>query len=956
MNAFSLGRRLFAVALFVVVAAASADRHRVVAADATTAISGVVRSAAGAAIGGAIVSAHGPVRALATTDAGGGFTLALPAGIYTITVSKPGFDAASTPDVAVVAGQTLPLTITLSEQNLSTLRTIGSVTTNGRGASTINTGAANQTVVSGTEFAQLGNPQINDVLQRVPDVVIQKLGTQQDTAIVVGGLQPYETQVLIDGHPIALGQYGVYLSQYFPTFLIGSAETQSGPGNTTPFANIAVGGTVNLQTTGFTKRQTAEFNIGTDNFGSQNVNASVTGSAGKLEYVAGLGVAGANGYYFGKQECDTYNLDPATSPNAPGTAGIVAFCGNFSGSLYSRAQLYKAKYDFSPATSFDVDVLSSTGGYLPQGSAWGASYGPTTIEQCIPGTLECTNPADQNLVGKTINGFYWFPGTDIINNQSIFSGQFRTSIGNNTLLIRPYLGSIQPETYNGAGEGAFPDYYSPPNGYTVPPAPGQPTPAPGQPTPPPYTYTPSPTVGAAGSPTNTNPFEIGCPPGTVNSFSQINSPANTVTSTNGQEECYQYPYSTFEIDKLYGSTASFIHPIQNGAGVLDFTYDFHGQSTFAYANAPGNVQVPLSSTRYSTFSLTGSVHPTEKLAANFGLYNTNWSVFGEQPTFDSTGAVTGTTGLDRTVSRFDPHVAFAYRLDRDTSLRAATGTSETFPFVGDVSGPAASQPAAFLYTAGIVTEKNANLQPEYSIAYELGGDHRFGNGSVLSLDLQDTVVHNVFQQLTTQETVTLSTGQPGILGVFKPINVARLEARLATLKYNYAPARGLGFNLALTADRSILTGIPVSAYNSSVSLPANGVQVCGNAQFTPGLATCVPYLKGYGQFTYTFPKGTFLGLGADYEGKNNAYYQPPFAIADFKLRQPISKMFEFNFSVENLFNTNSYDYLPQPYLGVPAVGDSTTDGVTVQQGSYPTYRIPAATRTAHMSLRAHIGR
>src|ERR1019366_1710771 len=111
------------------------------------------------------------------------------------------------------------------------------------------------------------NPQINDVLQRVPDVTLQHMGSQPDVSIVLGGVQPYETQVLIDGHPLALGQYGVWTSQYFPSYLIGGVETQSGPGNTTPFANIAVGGTVNLQTVDFTRRTTAEFTTGIDTFG-----------------------------------------------------------------------------------------------------------------------------------------------------------------------------------------------------------------------------------------------------------------------------------------------------------------------------------------------------------------------------------------------------------------------------------------------------------------------------------------------------------------------------------------------------------------------------------------------------------------------------------------------------------------------------------------------------------------
>ncbi len=307
------------------------------------------------------------------------------------------------------------------------------------------------------------------------------------------------------------------------------------------------------------------------------------------------------------------------------------------------------------------------------------------------------------------------------------------------------------------------------------------------------------------------------------------------------------------------------------------------------------------------------------------------------------------------MSRFDPHIALVARTDPNTSLRVAYGSSETFPFIGDVSGPAAIQPPAFLYTAGIVTEKNPNLLPEFSQAFDIGFDHRFKYGGVMSMDLQQTNVHNVFQQLTTQENVTLN-GQPAILGVFTPINVATLQATLLTAKYAYAPARGFGYNVALTADSSILQGIPVSAYNGFPAVPANNVQVCGNAQFTPGLATCIPYLKGYGQMTYQWQKGAFLALGVDYEGKNNAYYQPPFAIADLTYRQPIVKHLDFQLSVQNLFNTNSYNYLPAPNLGVPAVGNYTTDGNTIQQGSYSTYLIPAPTRTLRFSMRAHVGR
>lgn len=906
-------------------------------AQATTGtISGSVQSSTGSPVPSAVVTVRGPAQASATTDGDGAFSIDVAPGLYAVTVNKGGYQPASLTDVSVTAGSTQPVTITLAAIDLSTLRTIGTVTSAGHN-STINTGAATQSFVGAQQFANLASPQVNDVLQRLPDVVVEKLGTQADTSIVVGGLQPYETQVLIDGHPVALGQYGVWLSQYFPSFLIGGAETESGPGNTTPFANIAVGGTVNLTTPAFTTKQTADFTYGYDNYQSQYANLLLTGSVGNLKYVLGAGTAGENGYYFKKTECDVYVTDPATAPNTSGFAGIVPFCGDFSGSFHNRGVLGKLHYDFSPATSLEFGFLGTFGGYSPQGSAWGEAYGPTTVEACIPGTLECTSPQNANLIGKTINGFYWFPGTDIQNTQQMWTAQFRTTLGSDTIVDRPYLGALQPETYVGAGEGNYAAFYSPPG--TVPSL------APGVQVPGAYNNTVLPAP---------NTFEsTACPPGNLFSYNQINSPANTINSVNGQELCYQYPYSTYEQDKLYGNTISYVHPF--GDSFLDFTYDFHGSSTFAYINSPSNYSVPLSSTRYSTFSLTGSLAMISHLKINFGLYNTQWTASGQQPLFDPTGTIVlGYGALGRSVSRFDPHFALVFDPAGDTSYRVAAGSSETFPFVGDISGAAITQPPAFQFSAGSVTEKNPNLQPEYAMAYDVGADHRFHNGGVMSLDLQDTIVQNVFQQSTLLETVPFQ-GSTGILGIFTPINVARLEAKLATLKYNYAPTHGLGFNIAGTADSSIFGGIPAVVYNANPGLPANGVQVCGGAAFTPGLATCIPYLKAYGQLTYAWLKGGFLELGADFEGKNNPYYQPPFTIVDLTFRQPLTKTIEFQLSVQNLLNTNSFSYLPAANAGVPAVGDFQTDGTTIQQGSFSTYLIPAPTRTLRLQLRAHLG-
>jgi outer membrane receptor protein involved in Fe transport len=915
-------------------AAASSDAA-VVAQAATGTISGVVQSSTGTPVPSATVTVKGAAAATATTDSAGSFSIPVPPGLYQITVSKGGYQTASLADVAVVSGASQPLTVALASVDLSTLRTIGTVSSTGRG-SQINTGAATQSYVTGEEFAQYANPQVNDVLERIPDVTVEKLGTQADTAIVVGGLQPYETQVLIDGHPVALGQYGVWLSQYFPSYLIGGAETETGPGNTTPFANIAVGGTVNLTTPAFTTKTTAQATYGYDEWQSQYANLLLTGSVGNLKYVVGAGTAGENGWWFKKTACDVYVSDPATTPNSAGFSGIVPFCGDFSGSFHSRGMLGKLRYDFSPSTSLEIGLLGSYGGYSPQGSAWGESYGPTTVEACIPGTLQCTSPANANLIGTTIPGYYWFPGTDIQNTQQLWTAQFRTTLGSDTIVDRPYLGALQPETYVGQGEGGYAAFYSPPG--TVPSLP------PGAQIPGAYNNTVLPAPNAFES--------TACPPGTIFSFNQINSPKNTIVSQNGQEECFQYPYSTYEQDKLYGNTFSYVHPF--GDSEVTFTYDYHGSSTFAYINSPSNFSVPFSSTRFSTFSLTGSLALFPHLMLNFGLYNTQWTASGQQPLLDSMNNVVGYGALGRSVTRFDPHFALVFHPERNTTYRLAAGSSETFPFVGDISGAAISQPPAFQFSAGSVTEKNPNLLPEYSMAYSVGADHRFSNGSVASLDLQDTIVQNVFQQSTILETVPFQ-GSTGVLGIFTPINVARLEAKLATFKYRYAPAFGLGFNIAATADSSVLNGIPAAVFNSNPGLPANGVQVCGGAAFTPGLATCIPYLKGYGQVTYAFHSGGYAAIGADFEGKNNPYYQPPFTLVDVNFRQPLTKILEFQVSVQNLFNTNTYNYLPAADAGVPVVGNSSSDGATIQQGSFSTYLIPAPTRTLRVQLRAHIG-
>lgn len=907
----------------------------------TAVLNGTVHSEAGAPLADASVTVSGPATASAQTDAAGAFTLTVVPGVYRVTVSRAGYTTAVQNDVAVAAGQTLPLSVSLAQPNLSSLQTIGRTSTVARGSGgAINTGTATTTFVPAQSFRNLANPQINAVLERVPELNLEHMGSQPDTTIVLNGAQPYETQVLIDGHPVALGQYGVWSTQFFPSFLIGGAEAQPGAGNTTPFANIAVAGTVNLLTPAFTRRPSAEVVVGTDSYSSQYSHVLASGSASRLSWVVGAGYGSVNGPYYQTRRCAVTPAD-GTATNLPGSTGIVQFCDDASGSLFQKGELLKLHYDFTPTTSLEASYVGAHGGYLPQGASYGAFLGQTTITACNPapaGTppTVCTNPSASYLIGSTIPAYAWYPGSNVYYDQPMFSAQLRTQIGNDTLLLRPYAGNIQPDVVDGSNESQYPSYFGP--------APG--TPGYQPPTCPSGTPISSCASVAAGG---GNAFEQSCGLASSFGFTQLNSPRNTIQVVNGQEECFQAPFSEYETDKLYGATASYIHPF--GENLLQLTYDYHGTDTFAYYNSPQNVAVPDSTERYTTFSLVGSLHPRRNLTAQIGLYDTTWKLFGQQPLLDASGApVTDASGnailrgLNRSITRFDPHAALVFRPSADVAYRFAYGTSETFPYAGQVTGLPFFQPYSVSSGASFLLVKNPYLEPERSIGFTLGADKRFRNGATLALDLQNTVVHGVFEPLSTVKIVTVSgTTYPAYTTL--PVNAARLRSQLVTLKYDYAPRLGLGFNLAAAAERSIADNIP------GATLPANNVQICGNGLSNPNNPVCIPYLKAYGQLTYSGRGGTFASLGVNYEGKNNPFYQAPFAQLDLTVRRPITETLEFQTSVENLLNTNAYQGLPMPNVGTPIVQDSPGG-----QTSYVPYLIPLLPRTVRVQLRYHVGR
>jgi hypothetical protein len=826
------------------------------------AISGTIDTVGGTPIAGAEVTLSGPSRQETTSDASGKFTFANVApGIYRLQVTKGGYLTASADSLTVVSDNTLTERVVLEQPNLSSLHTIGSVSVSA--SSSINTGAASETVVSQQQIQNVANPQINEVLQEVPGVNLSRTGSAPNTSISLGGAQPYETQVLLDGHPLSTGRYGSYISQYFNAFLLGGIETEIGPGNTTPFAGTAIGGTANLLTPSYNGHSYTMFTTGVDSYDSQYSDFLTVGKLGeKLKYVFGAGYNGSNGPYQGTTGCVVTPSNPART-NLPGSTGIIQYCGSLGAPLFQKGEIAKLHYDFSPVTSFEVGYIGSQSGYFPQGTAYGQQAGNMTIAPCITvsGKQECTNPAYSGYIGKTINGYIFYPGSNVFNDQPLFEGQFRTAIGDNTLLVRPYAGNVLRDI-DGGGESGYPNYFTP-QGVEVP----------------------------------------------------------------------QSPYTTFELDQLHGTTVSFIHPF--GDNSITATYDYHSDDTYAQAGTPGPtmpVVVPNTLERTNIFSLTGNFALARNLALATGLYETNWQLDGWQASPTSTSTYVNAPAT-RDVHHFDPHLALTYSPHVGLSYRASYGTSVNFPYAGNISGvPYIAQPSATAPNGTTLVEKNPNLEPEIAHEFDLGVDKRFHDNSVLSFDFLDMHVANVMETAVTQVNL------PTYTYINEPINAALLSSQSAMVKYTHTPIVGFGYYVTGTLERAIVTGIPLSAYGTSYSEPANGVQLCGTI--------CIPYLKAYGQLQYAFRDKTLLLLGADFEGKNNSYNQGPLTLLNFTYSHPLNRTVSLQVSADNLLNTNTFDNLVVPNVGVPQVGENNKG----QYGNYVTPIIPALPRTVRMQL------
>jgi outer membrane receptor protein involved in Fe transport len=950
-----LVRALVAVALAVAVAGpayaappASAELVSQATSKTTGGVSGTVTDQSGAPVAGAKITFRGAVTASTVSDPKGAFQVgSLTAGLYTIDVEKPGYQPAHESDFAVFSGEVEPVKITIAAASFSSLRTIASVTTVGRG--TFNTSPASVSTVSAQDFVNQGQTELGPVLNQIPGLQVS-LPSNDGNGAAPGAITfanirnglAFETATLVDGHPLSVGKYGDYVLSFWTPFMFQSYEVVKGPGADAPQTNFAINGTLNMRTLDPTQAYTPSYVFGVTSTGGTYFNFGLSGTTGRLGFVADI--AGVNdgsvingqqvyigeqpggvAYINGTTDVLTYNDSLGVIPGTNGTAAnynifnLVACCYGVSASIYKLNELLKLRYRFSPSTVATVSYLGAQATADQNGNT--SQLTPSTF---MPGAGYSGPyaPGTPFLIGNV------YPGGDIeTNNEPMFQAEISSTIGQDTVLARYYHASI----YRLLNEGN--------SNYL-------------------------------------NPVTI---PETLNGYNEYGQTYNNVTVP---VAWYDYYYQS-ESDQLGGLDFQYEHPYGQGNSLtfsasktISTTSYWYQESTTNYNSVTNeftgvtldepDVSIPEGSGEtFTTLRLSDNQNFGEKFNAVLTLYDNLYQFTsattcgaGASSTIANACEISGNNATFQTTNttHFDERLGLTYRPTSNLVLRAAAGSSIAPPYINLLSRfntiPSYSTGEATV----TINQANPNLVPETAFGYDLGGDYRLKNNYFVSADAYMTNLYNQFLLTTVDSGKTCTTATypgsncpaPGSVmpvppevwySIYGNVNNSRYEGIELSIKH--LVRKGIGFIAQGSTQRGYAYNLGSNFYcgfgpNAAGKLctPANynqNLAVIAGQNFNGGSemyfhsGSCtnqtnitssaywcatgnnvsnqsVPYLQGYAEINWQNGGGWYASFGGTLFGKNNSYNEPPFVVARGSIRAPLSNTLSLQVSGYNLFD------------------------------------------------------
>jgi hypothetical protein len=932
------------------------------ASSTTGAIQGTVRDEGGGPIAGVTVTIRGANTYVATTDAQGAFSIddVVP-GVYVFTAQKAGYNSASQADFAVLSGEVERVPVVMHAATFSSLRTIATVRASAGGA--FNTSTASVDVVNSQTFMNQAAPQVDRVLNQIPGVQISLPSDDANGASLgavtfpnIRGALSYETQTLIDGHPLATASFGDYVSTYLNSFTLGSVEVIKGPGAMAPNVNSAIGGTVNFRTKDPTLTPTPDYTFGYTSTGGTFYNFGFSDTIGRLGFVIDL--AGYNDpsvlnntriWYDPTSEGDDgavgnipagqgYALTavPQTQSFIPGTASyvynhypLIACCYTVSGYYNNTAELMKLRYQFSNATTATVAYLGSqttadengdNSSLTPSLFTPGASYTGTALAPNFPVLISNVFASGQPVLTN--------------NNEPIIEGEVRTTLGNDTILARYYHAGIVRLVLQGQE----------PNIPTV---------------------------------LTENLYGVG-----------YNGSGQIVTYNGTPTPVYYFDYfQENETDKLNGYSFEWDHPIGSNNN-LSLSWDSSTDSSISYEIESNTLfdstfpNIDLTAAPYyaSTDLPEGSAQTITVIrardTAQFGKLGAVLSLYSNQYANTYTfanpqcAAASGTAACAYNSpdwqfntfhsAHFDQRLGLTYQFNPNTILRLAAGSAIAPPYLYILSQNATAGNVSVNTTTNTATVQlnNGTLLPETAAGIDLGADVRIPKPSIyVSADAYQTNLFNHFietyQLIGTcgSNSAGLSCGKEGTsttpLYSEQWFNLNNSRFQGVELSIKRIVDTGLNFSVSGAIQHAYAYDLPKCFYGLNTAtgqcgyflnlgiipgqnFTANAGSPVSGYGYTSFSNQNIPYFQGNAEVSYHWGSGIYAALGATLYGKNNSFNEAPFSIAYATIRVPLSDTLSFQVSGDNIFNSLNSLY---PILGggvnAPLAASPVFNGVTL---------------------------
>ncbi|MDP9110312.1 MAG: TonB-dependent receptor [Candidatus Eremiobacteraeota bacterium] len=943
------------------------------------AISGTVTDANGAPVANAEVRLNGPAKFATTTDGQGNFLLPnVTPGIYSVSVKKAGYTEAQLSDFAVVGGTPQNVTVSLQALSFSSLREIARVTARGSG-SHFNVTPASTNVITAQDYANQAQPQVQRVLDQTPGIVVDHPGTSATNASpgaitfpsIRGGLG-FETASLIDGHPLAVGTFGDYVTTFLNSYTLQSTELIKGPGASAPEVNYAIGGTVNFRTKDPTQKPSGNLVLGMNTQGGTMSNIGYSTTLGKFGFILDYAINGQigplanaqkywnpnNGVVNGTSIGFVSNPPPNAktngnwnNPNYDNTT-LLACCFSVSQVFNNKNELAKVRYKFSDATQFTASYLGSQtwtdqNGNHVYGFQQLFNPGAAYTGSAATGSLQ---PGQRYLTWQNV---FAPVGEWEVNNEPIFQAEIRTTMKEDTILARFYgasisrlqstavdsplqsfdmqqslFGTFKNQNYNGQGADiifpANPTFYC---------------------------------LKTPGTALNwvSNPYQsIKTPSGAMSATCSDGSAAIPASGNY---------FRSNEEDHIKGVSFELDHPLGQNGNALTFAYDRNTFRTHSYSYVGDPTGPPFipdgSSQTQGTLLVRGTFNFGDKWRAVLANYFNSYD-----NVFSSDG---GSTFLNSHSSHYDGRLGLTFRATPNISYRLAMGSAIAPPYLGLLNTiatqPGPAQPGQTSFTN---TTANGNLVPETSFGYDFGGDFRFGNllTTTLSFDLYSSTLRNQFLKSSyvscafyNQPTQSCDTAQqPGDLPLVTTTNLNLTNAKYqgAEIALRSAPPVGFGYTLQGALVRAYPYNLPPCFYSNNpvtnctaintnlAVLPdhnfygsgTSGSGPAGNfrGSFNAVNNHAIPYSQAYGEINYHFPNGMYASFGTQLYGPNNSLNVPAFVVSNVTFRLPLGdpkRGMTYQVSGDNIFNAYPNSYIT-PFAGVPIPLANGFNGLTNQ--------------------------